>query len=303
MTSLTKIDFESNYNSMQLEPRLREYIDKKRFYKENNIKVHNLEQQYRITSNDIKTIKSYIRGDSKKHNNNKDMIDVSNSSFPSGDFKSDPRFERLKKKQQKHLDATTQRHNYNSISRGYDMYDNTKSYASSFGDNFDINSNKWYDESINSTINKSKNFNNTNTYTNPKSNYNSYVFKQQIIDDPYSTDAILNNINQYSSKVSQQYNNPNQYFDYNLRPVSNTTRNVDTSVDNYLRFGDDSATSRNNKAIGYPNPVEHYFSYISDDLQRPEHVVNDRGMPTRLMNKEPKSCNNKRESMPLYNLV
>lgn len=41
---------------------------------------------------------------------------------------------------------------------------------------------------------------------------------------------------------------------------------------------------RGAKSLGYENPIEHYFDYVSDDIQDPDHTVMDRGLPTRLDN-------------------
>lgn len=45
-----------------------------------------------------------------------------------------------------------------------------------------------------------------------------------------------------------------------------------------------SLTTRGGKSIGYSNPSEHYYDYISDDFQNPNNVVFERGTPTRLDN-------------------
>lgn len=47
-----------------------------------------------------------------------------------------------------------------------------------------------------------------------------------------------------------------------------------------------SRTTRGSKSYGYYNPVEHYFDYISKDIQDPDHVVLERGLPTRLDNRK-----------------
>ena len=51
-----------------LEPRLAEYIKKKQFYAQNDIEpVVQLEQEYSISEYDKKTIRSYLKGDTKKY--------------------------------------------------------------------------------------------------------------------------------------------------------------------------------------------------------------------------------------------
>ena len=46
----------------------------------------------------------------------------------------------------------------------------------------------------------------------------------------------------------------------------------------------DSLTTRASKSYGYNNPAEHYYDYISNDIQDPDHVVFNPGVSTRLDN-------------------
>lgn len=46
----------------------------------------------------------------------------------------------------------------------------------------------------------------------------------------------------------------------------------------------DSLTTRGGKSYGYHNPAEHYYDYISSDIQDPDHVVFNPGISTRLDN-------------------
>lgn len=45
-----------------------------------------------------------------------------------------------------------------------------------------------------------------------------------------------------------------------------------------------SLPTRGSKSYGYFNPVEHYYDYISNDIQDPDHVVFEPGISTRLDN-------------------
>jgi hypothetical protein len=83
---------------------------------------------------------------------------------------------------------------------------------------------------------------------------------------------------------------------YRAVPYMSGPGNRDIDVDTFVRFG--STPSRGAKSLGYPNPIEHYFDYISNDIQDPNHVVNRRGLPSRMFNKEtarPASSTNNRE--------
>jgi len=269
---------------VSLEPRLVEYLNKRDYYKKNNIDTANLEMEYGITKRDISRIKAYFRGDQKTYDKScyRDMVDTSRSSFPSEKFPKDPRFDRLKKKQEREKEAQEQRKNYGIVSRGYDMYRNDRQFASAYGDDFEskFDPKTWLQED-NKNVAKprySKNsMANTNTYnvnkpivenkfTQPRSKYNGYVpYEGEIKDDPHSLDNIIDELNHVNMPLK------------NGKPS-------DMDADNYCRFG--QTPSRSGKSLGYPNPVEHYFNYVSDDMQRPEHVVSNRPQDTRHLNKK-----------------
>lgn len=52
--------------------------------------------------------------------------------------------------------------------------------------------------------------------------------------------------------------------------------------------------SQHFKSTGYPSTFEHNFNYISNNMQLPEHSCEERGFPSRSLNK---SVNKKREVM------
>ncbi|ARF09411.1 hypothetical protein Indivirus_1_34 [Indivirus ILV1] len=55
--------FESSHGEMSLEPRLQEYLTKKKYYRDNNIEPSfPLEKEFQITSLDIQVIKEYLNG-------------------------------------------------------------------------------------------------------------------------------------------------------------------------------------------------------------------------------------------------
>ena len=128
-----------NMNPMNLEPRLMEYINKKNFYKSNQIVPSvPLEKTYEITQGDKQMIANMLQEQAKSPNPNinsnkakakaqpqyktgyttnnnsfKDFIEPNQkTTFPSSKFKPDPRFERLAQKQKRDAEANTQRHNY-----------------------------------------------------------------------------------------------------------------------------------------------------------------------------------------------
>lgn len=277
-------------DDISLDPRLVEYINKKKYFQEHNIHATTLDKEYGITGNDVMKIRSYLRGDQKRKKADdpekyQDLVDPTEATFPSNELK-DPRFERYKIKQQKNKDAKIQRHNYGVISGEYDMYRNDRPFASAYGDDFSksaFHPQEWFQDS--KPPGKKVSFHETNTYVNPKSTHNGYLARELSIEhDPYSVDAMIGKLDNYKHKVSQM-RNPSEAFDTpkltsNKKIMDNKQRNID--VDTYIKFGD---TSTKSKTIGYPNPVEHYFGYISRDIQDPDHVVNPRAIPTRIRNK------------------
>jgi hypothetical protein len=307
--------YDCNQNDeLMIEPRLTEYIKKKKFYKENRIDSEFLDKQFSITKGDIVKINEYLKGNKSALNSNKnsydDFIDPSKASFPSSEFKKDPRFDRIKAKQQKESDANEQRHDYNVISKSYDMYRNDRPFASAIGDDFrksEFNPNDWLKNSNDEMIDEynrnqkppKESFSKNNTYTNPKSSYNSYLSKNSTINsDTHTIDAIIGSLNSYSNRDNQYENysrrrenrgeNENGY-----RPVPfiqggqnemTNSLNKDIEVDTYMRFG--TTPLRAGKSLGYKSTAEHSFSFIDSDIQNPDHVVMDRGIPSRSFNKE-----------------
>ena len=71
-------------DEISLEPRLGEYLKKKKYFKENGIESDTLEQEYYITNKDMQKIRAYLRGDKCTDNNKyQDYVDPTKSDFPS----------------------------------------------------------------------------------------------------------------------------------------------------------------------------------------------------------------------------
>ena len=117
-----------NNTNIDLEPRLVEYLKRKKFYEENDINSISLEKQYMITKKDLITInkfnnknqpniyesdsdddldsdyyeennsdRKYIQRRVKNYDENSDLIDSSNSHFPLNNIV-DPRMDRINEK-------------------------------------------------------------------------------------------------------------------------------------------------------------------------------------------------------------
>lgn len=274
---------------LSLEPRLLEYLKKKKYFKDNNIESKTLEKEYSITENDKLKIRSYLRGDSAPINRKifDEYVDISSGDFPSSSFKKDPRFDRIKIKQQKEQDAKNNRNNYEIMSKTYDMYSKEKSFASMYGDDFN-NENDFFNPHV------AQQKPHKMTYTNPtqpKSIHNGYLPQKSMVnDDPNSIDSIIGDISSYRKKIDgsksaifyEDFVPERDEFSrtYHNMPFMNGNReNVD--IDSYVKRGE---TSQKSKTHGFKNPIEHYFSYIGNDIQDPDHVVSNRGQATRLLN-------------------
>ena len=339
----TKVD------EIMLEPRLMEYLKKKKYFKENDIDGEFLTKEFGITDRDVMKLRAYMRGDKKGYNDPKhqDMIDPNGSFFPSAKLKKDPRLDRIKQKQKRETDASQQRNNYGDMKGRYDMYRNDRPFASAYGDDFksrDFDPREWIDsrdtnngartyapgndlnfqemgqrfnansrEEVQSRSRSNPNvaqprperrsMARLNTYTQPRSIHNGYLPNQSVIEsDPHSVDAIIGELDSYRNKINTPYNsgsmmdldhkvvlpngncNERRGTENHYKHVPNMTgglRDIDT--DTYMKFG--SAPSKA-KSLGHRNPAEHYFSYISNDIQDVQHVVNSRGMPSRSLNRQ-----------------
>jgi hypothetical protein len=142
-----------NNSNIDLEPRLVEYLKRKKFYEENDINTVSLEKQYMITKNDLQNIsdfknnrkqqqqlhdnydddedpedelvnggndRMYVRRKVKNYDND-DLIDCTKARFPvSNNY--DPRLERITEKIKKEKEANRTRHNTTDLAKSYDMY-------------------------------------------------------------------------------------------------------------------------------------------------------------------------------------
>jgi hypothetical protein len=131
-----------NIGSIQLEPRLQEYMRRKRFNEENEI-IPNIpeEKEFCITDYDVKIMKRYKQGKTnlytaKRLAKDPHFIKANTDSFenfesPDGfdtDFKKDPRYARLQKKMQSHKDAQKQIRNFEGIDEDYEIFHRSNPY-------------------------------------------------------------------------------------------------------------------------------------------------------------------------------
>lgn len=120
--------------TIQIEPRLSEYLMKKKFNKENNIRPDvPEEEEFCITPFDMKTINNYKKGcnlypEDKNINSNYFVKSVKTDFESDNDFKLDPRYKRLEKKIASHKDARKKITNYTGMDTDYKSFYNTNPY-------------------------------------------------------------------------------------------------------------------------------------------------------------------------------
>lgn len=280
---------------MLFEPRLQQYIEKKKYYKKYNIETESsLEREFNISKNDIRLIKDYTNGKKNCYNYEKkdqylDLIDTTNQKFGGMDFKDDERYKRFQKKMERNKNATQQRHNYSSWDDGFskimpddpvsaedkkfdDRFFSIKKqpsmenpYKSNNGDsqrNIKYNdnnySNKLYDNGPNNGQYAEKIIGNKKTYASEQNNR--YEYENHLDFESKRNNHALN-------QNGKKYHNTASYT-----PIPHKSSNIikNINIENNLRTGEDVDKSEytkyrvNGKAktVGYPNPTEHYYDYI-----------------------------------------
>jgi hypothetical protein len=126
-----------NIGSIQLEPRLQEYLRRKRFNEENDIEpTITEEKEFCITDYDLKIIKRYKQGKTKIYTpkqlaEDPHYVKPNTNSFDDGfipDFKKDPRYKRLQRKMQSHKDAQRQIRNFEGLDEDYTIFHQSNPY-------------------------------------------------------------------------------------------------------------------------------------------------------------------------------
>ena len=131
------MDLNEAYNekTMYLEPRLQEYMRRKRFNRENHIKPDIPEEkEFCITHYDMKIIKKHKEGknlifDHKESSKHPYFVKPSNKfEFEDHDFKKDPRYRRLQKKMESHKKAKKAISNYSNMDDCYTHFHASNPY-------------------------------------------------------------------------------------------------------------------------------------------------------------------------------
>lgn len=270
-----------NDGDIYFEPRLQEYLNRKKYYEENNIEpIASLERQYSITKEDMKLINDYIRNKKVYKSTHKDkyldLVDTAGQKFESNNFKDDPRFKRFKKKMERTKEAIKQRNNYSEWDDGYskilgeDVDQKQK-------DKFDFHNNN----KINNQINNQK-FS-TPTIDGRNDPYKNQRLNNDIYDAPIFLDsrdfALDNKYRIPNNNDARTYNNQTK--------ISNQKVMHQQDLQNNSSYLNNKALSNNNdfsKIIGnlnsYANNEEVKYQYSSEmdnETKRIKPSLNSRG--------------------------
>jgi len=140
-----------NNSNISLEPRLVEYLKRKKFHEENDINTTFLEKQYQITKTDFDKInkyqkklnvnngREYSEKPVKNYDENSDLISFTKGKFEMSNMY-DARLERINQKVKKEKDASKYKYNTTNLQKNYDMYSRDFSSTTSrdFSNEFDL---------------------------------------------------------------------------------------------------------------------------------------------------------------------
>lgn len=262
------MDYEEAFNekTLQLEPRLQEYCRKKEFNIKNKIKSGiSEEQQYNITSSDIKTIKNYKTN--KQHNNNQYLVKPVKFEFTdyAKEFQKDPRYAKIQKKAALHKKMQIQKNDMQNVhmlnSKDFMLNSDIRHLQLDNQNSHGIEHSRRVDDVIGNMDMYNKHLN------------KSYEYVDNILDAETRT-------------FMPGYNNEtkrDRHTSYNTLPFGYGNGLADISVENALK-GVHRDTSK--KTAGFRNTFENQFQYISSDISNPDHTVQMWPQHTRGQNKE-----------------
>ena len=249
-----------------IEPRLLEYINRKRYFKQNQINCDTLEREYMITMKDRQLINAYLtKNKALQKDLSKDSqcefieVPISKQPLPSDDYKYDKRFDRLKRKIQKEKQALNIKEDISNLSRNYDLF---SCPVASIGGNNMLNStidkdgdkdfNRVFqdlnlgDNSINNFSGsmpcKNKYFVNENQdpllrkHKPPHIQYNQVVYDNQYnsyLNHQPSLDNVSEKINKYQNKINNSEDNYNSDRNYNNNVLQSNPCKKEQMMDSY----------------------------------------------------------------------
>jgi hypothetical protein len=287
-----------------LEPRLTEYLKKKKYYREYNIDPSiSLEKEYQITDSDRRLLRSYFSGNRNIYTNEQlekfEKKKKITNNFPSKSYRdNDPRVKKINKKDNQlppNLgmfvpDDFTDNTYYQDQPRQIDNILDGRDLAKQTITGFDLNTSSF------------------NPRTDPRMSGVNVAGYENTDQDKYTSQFKIESL---EKKRSDKYDKSKKYLDYGL----------DNLKDNYQEYNKDFGVGsgcsiqpikdtdyetelirgmphHTRKSYGYRNPESHYFSYIDPNFQNADNSVeawSRGGASTRLDNKSVSSRQYKRE--------
>lgn len=319
--------------TIQLEPRLQEYLRRKKFNSENNI-IPDIseEREFGISNSDMNTIRKYKSGKeiyTQKHISKSKYFVKPQNNIQAKEFKDDPRYDRLRNKIESNKKARESINNMTGVDNCYKTFSNTNPYdirndkipniVSNKHKNINMmNDNNIYmvnskDYMTNTNSNRyrydinERNGNPSTYHHTPKISYRQVLQPQEVsggLKHEHDIVDIIGNIDGYNRHLTGTYDYisgetdldthmmvPNtrtgtqrdNYNNYYSIPSNYGNGFMDISVEDSLRGG---YTDSSKKTVGFRNPFENQFDYISRDISSAEHSVQMRPSMTRGQNKE-----------------
>ena len=294
---------------LSLEPRLQEYMKKKKRYKDNNIKpCISLEREFQITRDDLNKIKAFLKGKRNQYTPEqswlKKNICLDKQSFPSKDFRDNDSRVIKPNKPDKNEDVINRGMFYPGSDKQY--YEDPLKEESQLMDARDFTSGFNLDSRFDPRTDPRMYPGNETANINP--HMSQYKVRHQQI-DPKIKKRIRRSRRRSKKNLSGYIDickEKGACQDHDDKPIYRKTpgmereegyvvpkiaheanRNINQhlSTNGYLdptqEYGDvgletcmiHGMPSRTLKSYGFRNPVEHYFQYIDDDIQNPNNVV------------------------------
>jgi len=155
-------------------------------------------------------------------------------------------------------------------------------------------------------------FNNFETLNNPTSlpisPRSEYRKEKYIHQNKQNNNIVTNKKRRGFISVPPKIQSITHYGTADMNVTEKDIQNVMNYLNNYDKFDESNQDdildissgnlglfNQHFKSTGYPSTFENAFYYVSDDLQLPEHTCNERGFPSRSLNK---SINKQREIFP-----
>ena len=283
--------------NIMLEPRLQEYMKKRKYYKKNDIlPIVSLEKEFSITNVDKKLLKEFLRGNTNVYKQDQYERIISEKkkerSFPSSTYKEDPRVIKIEKQ---NMDVP--------LNRGMFVPDKKKGYyedpvkptkrildGRDFTDKnfkgFDIGTSR-FNPTIDPRIDPGPETHdkcNSQYRIGDGSVYDSCAYSKKDKPkggfpnnvnptDPHETYLNLDLLDEYVDNMDRIQEKPSKkkIKEHPDAKLFNKLQRMDTKLESELIRGMPSMRPRN-RSYGYRDVFENQFDYIDPDFQNPDNT-------------------------------